>query len=86
VKLRVEVTAEDIAAGNSGDCESCPIALACCRAGLNGVLVSDDGIAWNGGFVDLPAGGLEFISDFDRGRVVLPFTFEIEVPDTAVSK
>jgi len=99
VKLRVEVTAEDIAKGQREEVCLCPIALALSRCGVRGPAVAG-AVGWTPGdnrwsvtFVEdyenetiLPEECGTFASAFDKGEPVEPFTFEIEVPDTAVSK
>jgi hypothetical protein len=103
VKLRVEVTAEDIACGQRENPCACPIAKALIRAGARdpmvaGAFIRDDedhdgDSPWAVSFdhdylteVRLPGECGEFASSFDRGLPVEPFTFEIEVPDTAVER
>lgn len=85
-KLRVEVTAEDIAQGVRNQAFECPVACALTRSGL------DHPSAWPSrvyyGPFDAPNGRLTaklpeeaaaFIAAFDDGRPVEPFAFEIEV-------
>ncbi len=81
--MRIEVTAEDIAAGERGKCLLCPIALAARRAGLETARVDLDtqhgeSIADLIGVL-LPDECLKFIIDFDNGKPVAPFVFELDV-------
>lgn len=82
--VRVEVTADDIALGESKDCERCPIALALKRAGALSVQVGDDLITADFGDGELeaspPKEALRFIAAFDAGGYgvpsVAPFAFD----------
>ena len=79
----VEVTQEDIEAGESGECTECPVALALSRAGFlpavmqtktnffsaDGEVVSDD---WSH-----PVNVSRFIVDFDARRPVKPIKFNV---------
>lgn len=83
-KIIVSVTAEDIAAGVKADCTLCPIAIAATRAlgekaityGRLGVLV---GMPPEHRIYDTvpPLAMHEFMSAFDNGMPVAPFTFGI---------
>ena len=85
MKITIDVTAEDIAAGDC-DCESCPIALAINRAVPHALAeVGSDfiNIYPNGVLVqcETPMEASQFISDFDRQLIpVQPFSFELETP------
>ena len=86
MRLRVEVTAEDIAKGVRNTCDRCPIALALSALGVIEPFV--DGYAVEFGNceeqVRTPEVASAFIEAFDLGNPVEPFTFEIDVPDEAV--
>lgn len=84
MKLRVEVTAEDIANGKREDSESCPIALALLRCdGVFGAEVNEDITTVTPDDDRLsgspPKEASDFIDNFDAGNDVEPFAFEIEV-------
>lgn len=85
-RLKVEVTAEDIAAGVPSDCQECPIALALKRAGVIEPAVAKTWFLAGKGadMVNLPPLGWSFVIEFDNGRKVEPFSFEIDVPNEAV--
>jgi hypothetical protein len=80
--IRVSVTAADITAGTRGRARSCPVCLAMNRAtGKKGVagrllLWPDD----RAGHVATPPAVAAWMEDFDEGRPVRPFTFEIATP------
>lgn len=91
MKLRVEVTAEDIKAGAPDTCDACPIALAINRLlpighadvfGRPGRIVE----RWESGLLKrrlagftLPEVAVAFVAEFDRGETVDPFVFELNV-------
>ena len=80
-RVRVEVTAQDIADGKRRISTRCPIALAARRA-----LECDVRACW--GILELPEGrsaGMTkkcntFIRRFDSGETVKPFSFTVQVP------
>lgn len=78
----VHVTAEDIANGQKGECLLCPVALAmdrafCCNdIWVGGYGYSRDGI--KGEWRPLPFAVKIFVTHFDAGHPVEPFTFTIE--------
>lgn len=96
MKLRVEVTAEDIAKGERGMGCNCAIAHALRRAGYPSPFVQPWGAPKRGPFIrldvdddsliDLPSGAALLARLWDEGDKIAPFAFEIEVPDTAVSE
>jgi hypothetical protein len=88
-RVVVEVTAEDIAKGEKGSCERCPIALALARAAdMDRVHAHLDCLwGWPAGDPDAnsivastPIEASNFIDDFDSGEPVNPFTFTVELP------
>jgi hypothetical protein len=96
MKLTINVTTDDIAAGERGSCRNCPVALAALRVlpGRSEVRVRPRelsvaalGPAFAGGSrhftADLPATAWVWISDFDDGEPVLPFRFEVKLFDDA---
>jgi hypothetical protein len=86
MKLKIEVTAEDIQNGMPGWCGKCPVALAVRRA-LGGFVkreVASVGVSYAAVYVDsrihmLPSDARMFVQNFDEGEPVEPFDFEIEV-------
>jgi hypothetical protein len=83
--MRIEVTQEDIDNGLRGNCRQCPIALVVARS-TGALYVSvNSGIQWSyfRGCVSpehwrrIPLEVFRFMSDFDRGRPVEPFSFEL---------
>jgi hypothetical protein len=93
MRLTVNVTDEDIATGEAFSCRKCPVALAMMRAIMGSrkveglmpfVAVSQECISafvpGDDGCVQvIPARPIvEFIDDFDHGRPVRPFSFEID--------
>lgn len=85
--LRIDVTEEDIREGTPHDPRRCPVARAVERAGGFECLV-DGMYLYLGGDMPplvLPESAQEFQHTFDGpgGRwQVLPFSFEVELPDT----
>lgn len=75
-RLKVRVTAKDIEAGSRGMAFSCPVARAVKR--LLGVALRVDcqQMGWYSGHLyELPADARDWVSDFDGGHAVKPFTF-----------
>lgn len=79
--IKIQVTEEDISRGLKGDCHKCPIALAAYKV-LGDIFqgVTRDTIYYKRG--DLIKGFYsnkikQFVEDFDNGRKVEPFEFEI---------
>lgn len=81
--ITVNVTSEDILRGIRNNCHFCPIALA-----LKRKLKNQD--AWVGPtefflghsydqYIDIPNICINFMSTFDEGKYVDPFSFTIEV-------
>ncbi len=93
MRLRVEVTAEDIEDGVSGNAWSCPIAFAtrralraCGKLEEAGVFAVDDRyvLEVGGGLtpdIPLPEEASAFVARFDGGgRDVNPIAFEVDLP------
>jgi hypothetical protein len=92
-RVKIDVTADDIANGTRLNACQCPIARAATRAGLFAVEVYPSGgpDEFQPGHPSeiifgtprrssrLPATAERFISAFDEGRTVEPFSFELEV-------
>ena len=87
MKLKVEVTQEDIDEGVQGCPTGCPIALAvkrACSLPKATVMVSDKIfiIPWDNSerqTLSLPANGAEIVHNYDAIGVMSPFDFEIEI-------
>lgn len=78
--VTIEVTAEDIERGARIDPERCPIALACRRA-LPDIAVSVDGYGIDEyDLIPTPDVAAKFITSFDTGKTVEPFSFELRIP------
>lgn len=83
--VRVDVTQDDIAAGQQCSSFACPIALAARRVlkdpfpcvGGN-VLLTEDA---NDGRLPLPPAARAFIRRFDHAETVEPFSFELTLPE-----
>lgn len=92
-RVKIKVTEEHIKAGKRGDCNACPIALAvldavmvpAVRANMFGLslICSDRGYPDNEyiSHANYTPKVARFISDFDRGNHVKPFTFYAEFTD-----
>lgn len=81
MKIRIDVTDEDIRLGKRFSETSCPIARAARRAGIKDPLVVM-GIYSDGKHYCLPLAAQDFVHDFDHGNPVDPFSFEIELVRT----
>ena len=80
--MKIQVTQKHIDEGFRGSCSSDPICLAMKDAGLKRPWVSPDHIAWdldNRHYsVKTPELVWGFMVDYDTGRYVRPFEFELE--------
>ncbi len=90
MKVRVEVTQDDIDKGKPGNPCKCMLALAISRAMGEpwevGFSFADNEIEVDGEWVrtrraDLPGDALQAILSFDRHETVMPFDFEMEVEE-----
>ena len=84
--MKITVTKKDILEGTRASGKSCPIALACRRAGIdigNGVGMC---FIWADPQIDIPLKVSTFIEKFDDGKPVKPFSFHLKVPSTKRSK
>jgi len=82
--ITIDVTTEDIAMGKPTNCHACPIYLAVVRAmpHLNRFLLDVTGVSVRydrGRLASLPESAQDFISRFDAGQWVRPFSFSLEV-------
>ena len=83
-KIKVRVTAQHIAFGKKANYDSCPVALALAEA--VGATPTTTGVATTidlPGHRDLPLPERvsQWVSDFDAGKPVKPFTFTLRVPE-----
>lgn len=88
MKLRINVTAQDIKYGRPEHGEACPIARAVRRTKVGKQAVFSVGASYiytearpEMGRVVLPSEATDFIRAFDRHLPVEPFTFMLEVPE-----
>ncbi len=80
MNLKITVTAKDIRNGKTSQASFCPIALACHRLGYPGATVTHDYIRFNFdlGETSVPKKMTDWISKFDAGEVVKPFSFTVK--------
>ncbi len=90
--IRVEVTSEDIAAGEQDNTCTCPVSLAIRRAcpGTHPLVYghmikwADDAagedMPWKLAAAPIPMAVGAFVSAFDEGQDVEPFAFELDIP------
>lgn len=76
--MKIEVTQEDIKAGRKTECTRCPIALAIKRKVGYTMSVGTRVCGSLDNEFQLPKIAQDFISNFDHGNPVEPFTFELE--------
>ena len=78
--ILVKVTQEDIDNGWQFEGYACPIAIALTRAtGMPWCVCNEKAGNEDVGMIELPFDARVFIEAFDRGEVVQPFQFPIEV-------
>ena len=76
----ITVTADDIKRGNRQDCFECPVARAVRRAMSKSAWVGYFTMGWDGSKArKLPKKVASFVSRFDSGKPVKPFSFEIDL-------
>lgn len=86
----VNVTHSDIDDGTKMSCTGCPVVLGIRRSlgHLGDVRVGNPCVSlWNNGRryeTIVPPEASRFISNFDDGRPVSPFSFSLEVPEEAL--
>lgn len=80
-KIRVNVTKTDIKMGTPNKMDSCPVALACKRAGMRGVSIYDSIVFCRGNraYVAENYAVESFVVAFDKGNNVKPFSFTIDL-------
>jgi hypothetical protein len=83
--VTIDVTDEDIANGKPKEPYGCPIYLAGKRAGIERLRVGSSCLDVLEGDrsmnIELPPEASSFITLFDFGALVYPFSFTIELPD-----
>jgi hypothetical protein len=78
MKIKIEVTEDDIMNGWPGSSRRCPIALACKRVSkIEGLF----DLNWKNMDPEIKGKLNAFISVFDAMKPVSPFTAEIDIPD-----
>lgn len=86
----IDVTQDDIDNGERILCRRCPIARACNRKGFGPVAVCDGAIYKDDGkgifdlksavvIANLPEEASRFYREFDQGKTVKPFSFQIQI-------
>lgn len=87
VRIRIDVTADDIAKGKPKDWCRCPVSLALRRVlPQSSARVPADGLEVFGRQMERrPPGVARFVRDFDKGRPVAPFSFVIDTQRTTYS-
>lgn len=93
---KIEVTQEDIRSGQRCDCTRCPLAVAVARKAPGAKQVSvSNGMAWffarnpdeHSPVAELlsqaalPGEGRLFYVQFDQGKIVAPFSFDLDIPE-----
>ena len=79
MKYTVNVTQENIDLGKRASTFSCPVARAC-RQAIPGFSSCSDVVFIGGTMLPMPIQVVCWMDDFDWGREVHPFTFELVVP------
>lgn len=91
MEVIVDVTASDIMHGHKCEEASCPIALAILSLldGDTRVSVSTTAVEFICDYekysTTLPDAAKAFINDFDFGRVVMPLSFMLDIPEEVLS-
>jgi hypothetical protein len=88
MKIKIEVTQDDINKGERGNARFCPIARACSRIIPNSSKPSIAGGRWNYVNVNnierrfnVPDFVNDFINDYDLNNPVTPIEFDIDIPE-----
>lgn len=76
----VEVTQADINFGIRMSSCDCPVAMAIQRKTRMPIRVGANLITWPSCNVQHPPAVRQFITQFDRGKFVEPFSFDLEIP------
>lgn len=80
MKMKIKVKRRDIWFGKKYSARGCPIARAIYRETGQSAYVAGGNVQFTGRFIPLPLEAKIFIHDFDGGRAVKPFSFELELP------
>lgn len=81
MKKEITVTQEDIDSGTLDNGESCPIAQALIRMNYDDVFVDEQILTICDEKIVLPLICTDFITNFDDGKKVQPFSFMLDLPD-----
>lgn len=78
--MLIKVTQEDINKGKKHNCNECPVALAIKRI-INDKYIKTHkaNLSIDSVWYPLPSIVVKFISDFDKGIMVKPFEFELNL-------
>jgi len=87
--MLIKITQDDIDTGQKNHCNNCPVALAVQRISVKHILChvmldrvygmdSDTNTVW---IRLLPSHVQLFIANFDDGKYVKPFEFDLEIPE-----
>ena len=88
ITIKINVTQEDIDKGIQGSCVNCPTGLALQRTFPSSNYIHVDTVDIEYGInpesdefksVETPQEVIDFIDDFDNGKPVKPFFFELEL-------
>lgn len=87
--MKIEVTEQDIKAGNRKSSLCCPVALAMKRAGIKKPAVTGCYVSLFNEkrliHVKLPSVVEDFVDNFDNEGLVWPFSFDLDLPDYATT-
>ena len=81
--MKIKVTKRDVSGGDQDNTASCPVALACRRAGLHSPSVSNSRIYFGKDnervYLEFPLKVVKFIEDYDSGKKVKPLEFNLSM-------
>lgn len=85
-EVTIEVTQEDIDNGEQKNFKSCPVAIAISRTIGQPAQVDQESVSlvltpWDDS-IEIPGRASNFISSYDDGDPVSPFSFPLSVPDS----
>lgn len=85
MRVKIEVTQDDIEKGRRRGSQTCPVARAIKRrlkAGIKAAVYGRAGFVkgWLRHMSDMPGKTQRFVADFDSKRPVKPFTFTLNIP------
>lgn len=84
MRVRIDVTQEDIACGCRGNGLACPVGRAAQRALADNTVFAGPALLWVGDVkISMPGEARKAIAVFDDTGRMDPFTFEVEVPSEA---